>query len=128
MRLFLGVDGGQSGTTALIGDEAGRVLGAGSGGPCNHAEAAEGRQKLLRAVGGSVAAGGPTPPRPRGGCPRARAHKKSRSRRARRALRGRLLRYERRSGRQASYLTADPAGRCGSGDRKSTRLNSSHLV
>src|ERR1022692_2492115 len=56
MRLFLGVDGGQSGTTALIGDEAGRVLGAGSGGPCNHAEAAEGRQKLLRAVGDSVAA------------------------------------------------------------------------
>src|ERR1017187_1021669 len=48
MRLFLGVDGGQSGTTALIGDEAGRVLGAGSGGPCNHAEAAGGRPKLLR--------------------------------------------------------------------------------
>jgi N-acetylglucosamine kinase len=56
MRLFLGVDGGQSGTIALIGDEAGRVLGAGSGGPCNHAEAAEGRQKLVRAVGDSVAA------------------------------------------------------------------------
>src|ERR1017187_2235691 len=45
MRLFLGVDGGQSGTTALIGDEAGRVLGAGSGGPCHHPEAAEGRPK-----------------------------------------------------------------------------------
>jgi N-acetylglucosamine kinase-like BadF-type ATPase len=56
MRLFLGVDGGQSGTAALIGDEAGRVLGAGDGGPCNHAAAAEGRQKLVRAVGGSVAA------------------------------------------------------------------------
>jgi N-acetylglucosamine kinase-like BadF-type ATPase len=55
MRLFLGVDGGQSGTTALIGDEAGHVLGAGSGGPCNHAEAGEGRQKLVRAVGDSVA-------------------------------------------------------------------------
>jgi len=55
MRLFLGVDGGQSGTTALIGDEAGCVLGAGSGGPCNHAAAAEGRQKLVRAVGDSVA-------------------------------------------------------------------------
>ena len=56
MRLFLGVDGGQSGTTALIGDETGRVLGAGSGGPCNHAAAEEGRRKLMRAVGDSVAA------------------------------------------------------------------------
>lgn len=54
MRLFLGVDGGQSGTTALIGDETGRVLGAGSGGPCNHTAAAEGRRKLVRAVGDCV--------------------------------------------------------------------------
>jgi N-acetylglucosamine kinase-like BadF-type ATPase len=54
MRFFLGVDGGQSGTTALVGDEAGRVLGAGRGGPCNHAEAPEGRQKLMRAVSGAV--------------------------------------------------------------------------
>jgi N-acetylglucosamine kinase-like BadF-type ATPase len=56
MRLFLGVDGGQTGTTALIGDKHGRVLGSGSGGPCNHAGAAEGRQKLVRAVQDSVAA------------------------------------------------------------------------
>ncbi len=56
MRLFLGVDGGQSGTTALIGDEDGHVLGAGCGGPCNHATAAEGRRKLVRAVGDAVAA------------------------------------------------------------------------
>ena len=56
MRLFLGVDGGQSATTALIGDEAGRVLGAGRGGPCNHAGAAEGRRRLVLAVGDSVAA------------------------------------------------------------------------
>jgi len=48
--LFFGVDGGQSSTTALIGDETGRVLGAGSGGPCNHVGAAEGREKLIRAV------------------------------------------------------------------------------
>lgn len=48
--LFLGVDGGQSGTTALIGDEAGRVLGRGSGGPCNHS-----RETLAQAVGDSVA-------------------------------------------------------------------------
>jgi N-acetylglucosamine kinase-like BadF-type ATPase len=56
MKLFLGVDGGQSRTTALIGDEEGRVLGAGAGGPCNHAGADEGRRKLARAVGESVAA------------------------------------------------------------------------
>lgn len=47
---FLGVDGGQSSTTALIGDESGRVLGAGSGGPCNHVGAAEGRAKFVSAI------------------------------------------------------------------------------
>jgi len=56
MPLFLGVDGGQSSTTALVGDEAGRVLGSGTGGPCNHVGAAEGRDKLARAVTASVAA------------------------------------------------------------------------
>ena len=58
MKLFLGVDGGQSGTTAVIGDETGRVLGVGEAGPCNHAAAAEGRAKLERAVRESVAAAG----------------------------------------------------------------------
>jgi len=56
MRLFLGVDGGQSGTTALIGDETGRILGAGEAGPCNHADAAEGRAKLERAITESLGA------------------------------------------------------------------------
>jgi N-acetylglucosamine kinase len=50
MRLFLGVDGGQSSTTVLIGDESGRVLGAGEAGPCNHAGAEEGRARFKRAV------------------------------------------------------------------------------
>src|SRR5688572_6428487 len=54
MRFFLGVDGGQSTTTALIGDETGRVLGAGEGGPCNHVGAAEGRAKLTNAVSACV--------------------------------------------------------------------------
>jgi N-acetylglucosamine kinase-like BadF-type ATPase len=54
MKLFLGVDGGQSGTTAVIGDETGRVLGTGEAGPCNHAAASEGRAKLERAIRGSV--------------------------------------------------------------------------
>jgi N-acetylglucosamine kinase len=56
MKYFLGVDGGQSGTTAVIGDESGRILGTGEGGPCNHAAAAEGRAKLERAIRGSVGA------------------------------------------------------------------------
>jgi N-acetylglucosamine kinase len=56
MKLFLGVDGGQSGTTAVIGDETGRILGTGQAGPCNHAAAGEGRAKLERAITGSVGA------------------------------------------------------------------------
>jgi len=55
MRLFLGVDGGQSGTTAVIGDETGLLLGIGEAGPCNHAAADEGRARLERAVRESVA-------------------------------------------------------------------------
>jgi N-acetylglucosamine kinase len=53
-QYFLGVDGGQSSTTALIGDETGRVLGSGAGGPCNHVGAAEGKAKLSSAVRDSV--------------------------------------------------------------------------
>jgi N-acetylglucosamine kinase-like BadF-type ATPase len=56
MKLFLGIDGGQSSTSALIGDESGRVLGAGTGGPCNHAASGEGGEKLRRAVTESVRA------------------------------------------------------------------------
>jgi N-acetylglucosamine kinase-like BadF-type ATPase len=51
-RYYLGIDGGQSGTTGLLSDEAGRILGTGQGGPCNHVEAHEGRTKFLNAVGG----------------------------------------------------------------------------
>jgi N-acetylglucosamine kinase-like BadF-type ATPase len=56
LKLFLGVDGGQSSTTALIGDEHGHILGRGIAGPCNHATAEEGRAKLERAVSESLAA------------------------------------------------------------------------
>jgi len=55
MTYFLGVDGGQSGTTAVIGDENGHILGAGEAGPCNHAGDREGQAKLERAVTASVA-------------------------------------------------------------------------
>ncbi len=50
MRYFLGVDGGQSSTTALVGDDTGRVAGVGIGGPCNHVAAAEAAAKLARVV------------------------------------------------------------------------------
>lgn len=49
--LYLGVDGGKSSTTALIGDAHGRVIGHGSGGPSNHVQEAEaGRAKFIRAI------------------------------------------------------------------------------
>lgn len=56
MKFFLGIDGGQSSTVALIGDETGRVIGEGQGGPCNHVGAAERRDKFFAAVGDSVQA------------------------------------------------------------------------
>jgi N-acetylglucosamine kinase-like BadF-type ATPase len=49
-HLFLGVDGGQSSTTALIADESGRVLGMGRSGPCNHVAASEARAKFIRVI------------------------------------------------------------------------------
>ncbi len=54
MAFYLGVDGGQSSTIAVIGDETGRVAGEGTGGPCNHVGTGEGRAKLMRAVSDSV--------------------------------------------------------------------------
>ena len=56
MSYFLGVDGGQSSTLALIGDGEGRVIGRGVAGPCNHVGAAEGRVKFLAALRDSVGA------------------------------------------------------------------------
>lgn len=51
---YLGIDGGQSSTTALIGDADGRVIGYGRGGPCNHVKGPEGREKFLSAMEVSV--------------------------------------------------------------------------
>jgi N-acetylglucosamine kinase-like BadF-type ATPase len=47
---FLGVDGGQSSTTAVIGDALGNVVGWGNAGPCNHVAAAEARAKFLHVI------------------------------------------------------------------------------
>jgi len=50
MKYFLGVDGGQSSTAAVIGDERGRIVGWATAGPCNHVAAPEARAKFLRVM------------------------------------------------------------------------------
>lgn len=49
-RLYLGIDGGQTQTKALLADASGRVLGRGLGGPSNHVEAPGGRERLRAGV------------------------------------------------------------------------------
>jgi len=56
VRLFLGVDGGQSSTKAVVGDESGVVLGRGVGGPCNHVKTGDGRAKFVGAITACVEA------------------------------------------------------------------------
>lgn len=51
---FLGLDGGQSSTLAVIGDETGRVLGTGRDGPCNHVTTAEGKAKFVEVIRGCL--------------------------------------------------------------------------
>jgi N-acetylglucosamine kinase-like BadF-type ATPase len=53
-KIFLGVDGGQSHTEAVIADENGNVLGRGFGGASNHAEYPGGRERLRQAIADSV--------------------------------------------------------------------------
>lgn len=53
-ELYLGVDGGQSQTKAVVGDAEGRIVGRGVAGPCNHVGAAEGRAKLTGAISEAV--------------------------------------------------------------------------
>ncbi len=52
--LYLGVDGGQSLTEAVVADPEGNVLGRGRGGPSNHAEQPGGRERLRQAIIDSV--------------------------------------------------------------------------
>jgi N-acetylglucosamine kinase-like BadF-type ATPase len=54
MKLYLGIDGGQSHTTALIADGRGRILGRGGAGPSNHTREPGGRERLIGAVTGSI--------------------------------------------------------------------------
>jgi N-acetylglucosamine kinase-like BadF-type ATPase len=51
---FLGVDGGQSSTTAVIGDRHGQIVGWAGAGPCNHVAADEAKAKFLRVIGDCV--------------------------------------------------------------------------
>ena len=48
--MFLGVDGGQSSTIAIIGDEAGKIMGWATAGPCNHTSGEEGRRKFIHVL------------------------------------------------------------------------------
>lgn len=47
---FLGVDGGQSSTVAVIGNVSGQIVGWATSGPCNHVAAAEARAKFLHVM------------------------------------------------------------------------------
>jgi len=53
-KIFLGVDGGQSHTEAVVADENGNVLASGFGGASNHAEHPGGRERLRNAILNSV--------------------------------------------------------------------------
>ncbi len=53
-KIYLGVDGGQSHTEAVIADERGNILGGGTGGASNHAEIPDGRKRLRNAITESV--------------------------------------------------------------------------
>lgn len=53
-ELYLGIDGGQSHTEAVISDSEGNLLGRGRSGPSGHAEEAGGRERLRRAITESV--------------------------------------------------------------------------
>lgn len=54
MTFFLGIDGGQSHTTALVADVQGRLLGCGHAGASNHTRAPGGRERLTNAVNQAV--------------------------------------------------------------------------
>lgn len=53
-ELYLGIDGGQSHTEAVIADADGNILGRGRGGPSNHVDQLGGRERLQRAIIDSV--------------------------------------------------------------------------
>jgi N-acetylglucosamine kinase-like BadF-type ATPase len=54
MNYFLGLDGGQSHTTALVADARGNILGRGGAGASNHTREPGGRERLIAAITQSV--------------------------------------------------------------------------
>ena len=54
-RYYLGIDGGQSSTKALIGDEHCNILGRSVAGPCNHVSSVEAAAKFRRVIESCVA-------------------------------------------------------------------------
>ncbi len=56
MSYFLGIDGGQSHTTALVADARGRILGCDHAGASNHTRAPGGRERLTNALNQAVGA------------------------------------------------------------------------
>lgn len=54
MSYFLGIDGGQSHTLALVADARGKILGRGEAGASNHTREPGGRERLITAVTNSV--------------------------------------------------------------------------
>jgi N-acetylglucosamine kinase-like BadF-type ATPase len=56
VKLFAGVDGGQSSTVALVADENKQILGRGVAGPCDHIGQAADSPRFARALEGAVAA------------------------------------------------------------------------
>lgn len=54
MRYVIGVDGGQTSTTAVIADETGHLLGIGHGGPANHIHEIGGVERIRRSLSDAV--------------------------------------------------------------------------
>jgi N-acetylglucosamine kinase-like BadF-type ATPase len=53
-RWYLGIDGGQTSTVALIADQTGAVVGVGHSGPCTYGSGQEGREKYKDTLGEAV--------------------------------------------------------------------------
>lgn len=54
MRYVIGVDGGQTSTTAVVADEKGCLLGIGHGGPANHIHEAGGVERVRRSLAEAI--------------------------------------------------------------------------
>lgn len=54
MKLYAGIDGGQSSTVAVVGDESGKILGKGECGPCDHVDEPLDSSRLTDALNGAL--------------------------------------------------------------------------